>query len=153
MFLMEWFLKSLLPLIAKDVSLTLPHVGDEAILKAQHFELIYAQSRYLFTVLPDSSKHSTSSAPTPRASNATDGLIESMHQQLLLATQTRIPIHASYPGNTPPPQIKTSTNCDQINAGLYPPGYYNVNTPPPKILSHPPVPPYNVSLGMGTPST
>ena len=30
----------------------LPEMEDEAILKAQTFELIYAQSRYLYTIVP-----------------------------------------------------------------------------------------------------
>lgn len=34
-FLMDWFLKSLLPPIAKDVAMTMPRTKEEAIQKAQ----------------------------------------------------------------------------------------------------------------------
>jgi hypothetical protein len=51
--LLYWFLKSLFPLIAKDVATTMPQTKEEAITKAQHFDLIYSQSRYLYIVLPD----------------------------------------------------------------------------------------------------
>lgn len=52
-FLSDWFLKSLLPPIAKDVASTSPANEAEAIQKAQHFDLIYSQSGYLYTILPD----------------------------------------------------------------------------------------------------
>jgi hypothetical protein len=47
--LLDWFLKSLFPLIAKDVATTMPQSEEEAITKAQHFDLIYSQSGYLYT--------------------------------------------------------------------------------------------------------
>jgi hypothetical protein len=50
---MDWFLKSLLPPIAKDVAMTMPSVEEEAIQKAQQYDLIYAQSRYLYVLLPN----------------------------------------------------------------------------------------------------
>ena len=49
-FLLDWFLKSLLPPISKDVAMDMPQTKDEAILKAQTFELIYAQYAYLYTI-------------------------------------------------------------------------------------------------------
>jgi hypothetical protein len=50
---LNWFLKSLVSLLAKDVASTFPQSEEEAISKAQQFDLIYAQSGYLYTVLPD----------------------------------------------------------------------------------------------------
>src|SRR5713101_4720233 len=50
---LDWFLKSLLPLIAKEVGAERPQTEEEAILKAQQFDLIYAQSGYLYTIIPD----------------------------------------------------------------------------------------------------
>ena len=41
---LDWFLKTLLPPIAKDVASEHPQIEEEAILKAQQFDLIYAQS-------------------------------------------------------------------------------------------------------------
>lgn len=37
---MDWFLKSILPSIAKDVAATMPQTEEEAILKAQQFDLM-----------------------------------------------------------------------------------------------------------------
>ena len=48
---LDWFLKTLLPPISKDVAYELPQIEEEAILKAQHFDLIYAQSGYLYTII------------------------------------------------------------------------------------------------------
>ena len=39
---LDWFLKTLLPPIAKDVASECPQSEEEAILKAQQFDLIYA---------------------------------------------------------------------------------------------------------------
>jgi hypothetical protein len=50
---LDWFLKSFVSIISKDVSSTFPQLEEEAIIKAQQFNLIYAQSIYLYTVLPD----------------------------------------------------------------------------------------------------
>jgi hypothetical protein len=50
---LDWFLKSLVPVIVKDVTTTMPQNKDEAITKAQQFDLIYSQSEYLYMVLQD----------------------------------------------------------------------------------------------------
>ena len=47
-FLLEWFLKSLLPNIAKDVSTSGVQNEDQTIFRAQQFDLIYAQSGLLY---------------------------------------------------------------------------------------------------------
>jgi hypothetical protein len=52
-FLLEWFLKSLLPYISKDVSTSRVTSEEEAIFKAQQLDLIYAQSGMLYEILPD----------------------------------------------------------------------------------------------------
>jgi hypothetical protein len=50
---LDWFLKSLVSVISKDVASTFPQTEEEAINKAQHFDLIYAQSSYLYKVFLD----------------------------------------------------------------------------------------------------
>ena len=50
---LDWFLKTLLPPIAKDNSFERPQTEEESILKAQHFDLIYAQLSYLYTIISD----------------------------------------------------------------------------------------------------
>ena len=39
--ILEWFLKSLLPYISKDVSTSAVTIEEEPILKSKHLELIY----------------------------------------------------------------------------------------------------------------
>ena len=52
-FLLEWFLKSLVPQLSKDVATSRIFSEEEAIMRAQQFELIYSQSGLLYTILPD----------------------------------------------------------------------------------------------------
>ena len=53
-------LKLLLPPISKDVASERPQSKEEAILKAQQFDLIYAQSGYLYTIILDAPHAGTS---------------------------------------------------------------------------------------------
>jgi len=53
--LSDWFCKSLLPPISKEVSLAGVITEEQSICRAQHLDLIYSQSRtlyYLFTHAP-----------------------------------------------------------------------------------------------------
>ena len=95
---MDWFLKTLLPPIAKDVASEHPQSEEEAILKAQQFDLIYTQSVYLYTVIPDAPHPSTSYRDALGASHVVDGIIGSVSQQ----PQPRLtpPIVALQPSNT-----------------------------------------------------
>jgi hypothetical protein len=55
-FLWEWFLKSLLPYIFKDVSTSKATFEEEVIFKSQQLDLIYAQSGMLYEILLDMSQ-------------------------------------------------------------------------------------------------
>jgi hypothetical protein len=55
-FLLEWFLKSLLPYISKDVSTYVVIYEEKAIFKAQQLYLIYAQYGMLFEIILDASR-------------------------------------------------------------------------------------------------
>jgi galactose-1-phosphate uridylyltransferase len=48
--LLDWFLKSFVSIIPKDVASTFPQLEEEEINKAQQFYLIYSQSSYLYIV-------------------------------------------------------------------------------------------------------
>src|SRR5713226_6972161 len=72
---LDWFPKTLLPPIAKDVTSKCPQFEEEAILKAQQFDLIYAQSGYLYTVIPDAPRGDSPHHDAPGASHAADGII------------------------------------------------------------------------------
>jgi hypothetical protein len=52
-FLLEWFLKSLHAPISKDIATSRVFSEEEDILRAQQFDLIYAQSGMLYHLLPD----------------------------------------------------------------------------------------------------
>ena len=52
-FLLEWFLKSLLPYIAKDVSTSGVQNEEQAIFRARDFDLIYAQSGLMYEIIPN----------------------------------------------------------------------------------------------------
>ena len=95
---MDWLLKTFLPPIAKDVASERPQSEEEAILKAQQFDLIYAQSGYLYTIIPDAPRPSTSYRNAPGASHVANDIIESVSQQ----PQPRLtpPIVAPQPSNT-----------------------------------------------------
>ena len=72
---LDWFLKTLLLPITKDVAFEHPQSEEEAILMAQQFDLIYAQSGYLYTVIPDSPRPSASYHNAQGASHVADGII------------------------------------------------------------------------------
>ena len=77
---LDWFLKTLLPPISKDVAFECPHSEEEAILKSQLFDLIHAQPGYLYTVIPDAPHASSSYRDAPGASHAADDIIGSISQ-------------------------------------------------------------------------
>ena len=70
---MDWFLRSLLPAIGKDVASHFPQTKDTALQIALKYDLIYAQSGYVYTILPDLPRPGGANAP--RASHATDGIV------------------------------------------------------------------------------
>jgi hypothetical protein len=52
-FLLEWFLKSLVTQLSKDVATSGVFFEEDAIMRTQQFELIYSQSGLLYNILPD----------------------------------------------------------------------------------------------------
>jgi hypothetical protein len=52
-FLLEWFLKSLVPQLSKDVATSRVFSEEDTIMRAQQFELIYSQSGLLYNIFPD----------------------------------------------------------------------------------------------------
>jgi hypothetical protein len=79
---LDWFLKLLISVIAKDVASTFPQTEEESINKAQQFDLIYAQSGYLYTMLPDAPRTIPFSQEKHGMSHTANGFIGFvMHQQ------------------------------------------------------------------------
>ena len=59
---MDWFLRTLLAPIGKDVASHFPQTEEAALQIALKYDLIYAQSGYVYIVLPD--------LPRPSGTNA-----------------------------------------------------------------------------------
>jgi hypothetical protein len=76
---LDWFLKSLVFVVSKEVASTFPQSEEEAINNAKQFNLIYAHSGYLYIVFPDASKIIPFGQDKPRMSHTRDGLIGSMN--------------------------------------------------------------------------
>ena len=77
-FLLEWFLKSLLPYISKDVSTSGVTTKEEAILNSQHMDLIYARSGILYEIIPEAPR-STHSVKKPKPGPHVDGVVGSVN--------------------------------------------------------------------------
>jgi hypothetical protein len=71
---LNWFLKSLVSLLSKDMAATFPQSEEEAIGKDQQFKLIYSQSGYFYSVLPDAPRPMPFNHDKPRMSHSVDGL-------------------------------------------------------------------------------
>ena len=78
MFLLEWFLKYLLPYISKDVSTSGVTTKEEAILRAEQMDLIYAQSGILYEIIPEASR-SNHSVEKPKPGPHVDGVVGSVN--------------------------------------------------------------------------
>ena len=73
-FLLEWFLKSLLPYISKNVSTSGVTNEEEAILRAQQLNLIYSQSGILYEIIPEAPRP-THDVKKPKPGPHADGVI------------------------------------------------------------------------------
>jgi hypothetical protein len=142
---LDWFLRSLVALLGKDVASTFPQSEEEAISKAQQYDLIYAQSGYLYTVLPDLPKPVPFGQDKPGMSHSADRLIgATMHH----SPQPQPPLMYGTP-QYPPTYGGTSYYPPPPYQQLYP-----VATPPP-MSGPPPGPPIHPPLPntSGPPST
>jgi hypothetical protein len=74
--LLEWFLKSLVPQLSKDVVTSRVFSEEDAIKRAQQFELIYSQSGLLYNILPDAPQ-SILDKTRQRARPQSDGIVGS----------------------------------------------------------------------------
>jgi hypothetical protein len=52
-FLLEWFLKSLVPQLSKHIAMSGVFSKEDAIMRAQQLEIIYSQSGLLYEIFPD----------------------------------------------------------------------------------------------------
>ena len=118
---MDLFLRSLLPPIGKDLASHFPQTEEASLQLALKYDLIYAQTGYVYTVLPDLPRPSSVNAP--EAPHATDGIIGALSHRYV-----QPPMGYGFPGGGG----STSHTCS-------PPGstYPGYNMPP--LLAQPPV--------------
>ena len=77
-FLLEWFLKFLLPYISKDVSISGVTNEEEAILRDQQLDLIYSQSGILYEIIPEAPRL-MHNVEKPKPGPHADGVVGSMN--------------------------------------------------------------------------
>jgi hypothetical protein len=140
---LDWFLRSLVALLGKDVASTFPQSEEESISKSQQYDLIYVQSGYLYTVLPNLPKPVPFGQDKPGMSHSVDRLIGATTH------------HGPQP--QPPPMYGTPQYPPAYGGTSYspPPPYqqpYPVAIPPP-ISGQPLVPPIHppIPTTSGTP--
>jgi hypothetical protein len=75
-FLLEWFLKSLVPQLSKDVTTSGVLSEEDAIMRDQQFNLIYSQSSLLYNILSDA-PHSILDKTRQRDGPHADGIVGS----------------------------------------------------------------------------
>jgi hypothetical protein len=78
--LVEWFTKSLLPPIARDVAMGGVITEEEAIARAQYLDLVYSQSGTLYELIPNAPRPSTDPSKPSSTAHA-DGVIGSVKTQ------------------------------------------------------------------------
>jgi hypothetical protein len=78
--LAEWFTKSLLPHISRDVSMGGVVTEEEAIARAQYLDLVYSQSGTLYELIPNAT-HATNDPSKPSYTSHVDGVIGSVKTQ------------------------------------------------------------------------
>ena len=113
-FLLEWFLKSLLPYITKDVSTSGVQNKEQTIFTAQELDLIYAQSRLLYEIIPNSLRSSFD--PKVKPGPHVDGIVGSTSTKpadLVVKQVSQLSINQSTSG-----QATTSSQPTQIASVL-----------------------------------
>jgi hypothetical protein len=78
--LAEWFTKSLLPPIARDVAMGGAVTEEETIARAQYLDLVYSQSGTLYDFLPNAARANTNPSKSSSSSHV-DGVIGSVKTQ------------------------------------------------------------------------
>jgi hypothetical protein len=114
--LAEWFTKSFVNDIGRDIAMGGVVMEEQAISRAQYLDLVYSQTGTLYDLLPDLPRPSTSTtSTTPAASHAADGVIGTFQAQPQSASSVPPKPASSNVQNAPspaPPTGKTS----EVNA-------------------------------------
>jgi hypothetical protein len=112
----EWFTKSFVNNIGKDIAMGGVVMEEKAISHAQYLDLVYSQTGTLYDLLPDLPRPNTSStSTTPAASHAADGVIGSTQAQPHFASSTNPKSTSSNVQNASSPSPPTS-KTSEVNA-------------------------------------
>jgi hypothetical protein len=109
----EWFTKSFVNDIGRDISMGGVVTEEQAISCAQYLDLIYSQMSTLYELLPDAPRPSTSAtSTTPVASHAANGVIGTFHAQPHSASSTNPKPTSSNVQNSLSPAPPTGKNSE-----------------------------------------
>ena len=84
--LAEWFIKSMLPSITKDVAKGGVITEELVIARAQYLDLIYTQSGMLYEKIPNAPRSNFNLPPQIKDSHARDGLIGTVNTHKNIAS-------------------------------------------------------------------
>jgi hypothetical protein len=112
----EWFTKSFVNEIGKEISMGGVITKEKAISCAQYLDLVYSQTGTLYDLLPDLPRPNTSStSTTPAASHAVDGVIGTAQVQSHFVSRTNPKYSSSNVQNAPSPATPTG-KTSEVNA-------------------------------------
>jgi hypothetical protein len=111
--LAEWFTKSFMNEIGKDIAMGGVFMEEQAISRAQYLDLVYSQTRTLYDFLPELPRPGTSSTSTaPAASHAADGVIGTAHTHSHFVSTTTPKSNSSNVQNAPSPATSTGKTSE-----------------------------------------
>jgi hypothetical protein len=114
--LAEWFTKSFVNDIGKDIAMGGVVTEEKAISRAQYLDLVYSQTGTLYDLLPDLPRPNTSStSTTSAASHEVDDVIGSSQAQPHSTSSTNPKSASSNVQNAPSPAPPTS-KTSEVNA-------------------------------------
>jgi hypothetical protein len=115
--LAEWFTKSLLPQIARDVAMGGVVTEEEAIARAQYLDLVYSQSDTLYELISNATR-ATNDPSKPSTTSHADGVIGSIKTESTTQPTGTIqwPASSASPSSTAPSSTPPQTQVSDVNA-------------------------------------
>jgi hypothetical protein len=115
--LAEWFTKSLLPPIARDIAMGGVVIEEESIARAQYLDLVYSKSGTLHDLIPNATC-ATTDPSKPSSSSHADGVISDVKTQSTSQSTEIVNLSASAPSPSSTSLFSTSlpTQVSKVNA-------------------------------------
>jgi hypothetical protein len=111
--LAEWFTKSFVNEIGKDIAMGSVVTKEQAISHAQYLDLVYSQMGILYDLLPELPRPGASNnSTTPAASHAADGVIGTTQTQSHFVSSTTPKSTSSNVQNAPSPTTSTGKTSE-----------------------------------------